>query len=354
MLQRTLIALIGCMFGVFATAQKPTGSPAPPTQSQPAGVVQPQLPALAYKKLNAGLQYAFVVDKPTSPRPQEGDQIIVNMQMVCNDRLMFNTAITFKGKPAVYGVTKPGFKGDIIEAIMFMTPGDSIICLVNADSLFKNTKNKKPDFIKPNDKIQYYIKLLKIKSKEQVQKEQQAAFAKQMKEQMAKQKAQEAKQMIIDDKILKKYFSGKNISPVRTNSGLYYNINEEANTEKPVPGDTVTMNYTGTLLDGTKFDSNEDTAFGHVQPFKFVLGRGSVIKGWEEGVALLSVGSKATFYIPSPMAYGINPQMGRGANPKGIPANSILVFEVRLLTSRHPAPPAPKTDSLAVPITPKQ
>ena len=94
------------------------------------------------------MQYAFIINKPTSPNPQDGDQIKVNMQMVSNDRLLFNSAVTFKGKPAVYGVTKPAFKGDIIEAIMFMTPGDSIVCLVSADSLFKNTKNKKPDFIK--------------------------------------------------------------------------------------------------------------------------------------------------------------------------------------------------------------
>ena len=292
-----------------------------------------------YKTINPQLKYAFIVNKPTTPHPQEGDQISLNMQSVCNNRLMYNTAQAFKGKPGVYGVAKPAFKGDLIEAIMLMTPGDSITCLVDAVALFKNSKSKLPDFIKPGDKVQYFIKLVSIKPKEQVQKEQQAAFMKQMKEQQAKQKAAEAKQMIKDDKLLKDYFTRKHITPLKTASGLYYTIQDEGKGDKAIAGDSVTMNYTGTLLDGTKFDSNTDTAFKHTQPFNFVLGRGAVIKGWDEGVALLKPGAKAVFYIPSPMAYGAQARPGGGANPKGIPANSILLFDVELLSSKHPVPP---------------
>ena len=131
---------------------------------------------------------------------------------------------------------------------------------------------------------------------------------------------------------------------------MYYAVKAEGAGEKAVAGDSVTMKYTGTLLDGTKFDSNTDTAFQHTQPFQFVLGRGAVIKGWDEGVALLKTGSKATFYIPSPMAYGPQARPGGGANPKGIPANSVLIFDVELVSSKHPAPPAPspKIDSLKI------
>jgi FKBP-type peptidyl-prolyl cis-trans isomerase len=104
------------------------------------------------------------------------------------------------------------------------------------------------------------------------------------------------------------------------------------------------MNYTGTLLDGTKFDSNTDSAFSHVQPFEFALGLGQVIKGWDEGVSYLKPGSKATFYIPSPMAYGAQARPGGGANPKGIPANSILFFDVELVGIKKPQPkPATET-----------
>lgn len=292
--------------------------------------------ALHFKKLNPQLQYAFIIDKPTSPHPQEGDQVSVNMQSVCENRILFSTAQQFKGKPGVYGVAKPAFKGDLIEAIMQMTPGDSIVCVVDAVTIFKNSKSKLPDFIKSGDKIQYFIKLVSIKKKEQVQKEQQAAFMKQMKEQQAKQKILAEKQLQKDDKELKAYFAGKNIKPFKTASGLYYTIKDSGRSDKPIAGDSVVMNYTGTLLNGTKFDSNVDSAFHHVQPFQFVLGRGAVIRGWDEGVALLPIGSKATFYIPSTLGYGQQSMPGSGVNPTGIPSNSILLFDVELLSGKHP------------------
>lgn len=90
-------------------------------------------------------------------------------------------------------------------------------------------------------------------------------------------------------------------------------------------GDTLAMNYTGMLLDGTKFDSNVDPAFGHVQPFQFTLGAGMVIKGWDEGLVGMKVGEKRRLTIPADMAYG-----SRGAG-KLIPPNSALVFDVELL-----------------------
>jgi len=323
------LLITGCMAFTAALAQNNVPQTPPATNFN-------------YKTINAQLKYAFIVNKPTAPNPKEGDQISLNMQSFCNNRMVYSTAIAFKGKPGVFGVAKPAFKGDLIEAISLMTPGDSIVCLIDADALFKGSKSKMPDFIKVGDKIQYFIKLVSIKTKEQVQKEQQEAFMKQMKEQQAKQKAAEAKQLIKDDKTLKAYFAKNHITPLKTPSGLYYTIKEEGKGDIAVAGDSVVMNYTGTLLDGTKFDSNTDTAFKHTQPFQFVLDRGMVIKGWDEGVALLKAGSKAVFYIPSPMAYGAQARPGGGANPKGIPANSILLFDVELLSAKHPAPPAPK------------
>ena len=345
MLQRICLVFSGCLFSLVVAGKNQQFVPLKP-EPQPVQVVQPPKPAqpvFNYKKLNTELEYAFVINKPGSQNPQEGDQINVNMQMISNNRLLFNSFQSFKGKPAVYGVTKPAFKGDIIEAIMLMTPGDSIVCLVDADALFKNTKNKRPDFIKAGDKVQYFMKLISIKTKAQLQKEQQDAFTKQINEQMAKQKVAAAKQVITDDKILKDWFAKKKISPTKTPSGLYYTIKEEGTGEIPAIGDSVTLNYTGTLPDGTKFDSNEDTAFHHVQPYQFVLGTGPVISGWHVGVALLKVGTKATLYIPSGMAYGTQSRPGSAANPKGIPPNSILVFDVHLLSNKHGIPLIPAT-----------
>ena len=89
-------------------------------------------------------------------------------------------------------------------------------------------------------------------------------------------------------------------------------------------GDTLVMNYTGRLTNGTVFDSNVDPKFGHVEPFKFTLGAGKVIKGWDEGLVGMKVGEKKTLTIPA--------EKGYGAQAVGsIPPNSTLVFDVELV-----------------------
>ncbi len=106
-----------------------------------------------------------------------------------------------------------------------------------------------------------------------------------------------------------------------TKSGLKYVVLEEGKGAKPEKGQTVQVQYTGWLLDGKMFDSSLDRG----QPFEFVLGAGRVIKGWDEGVAMMNVGSKYLLIIPPDLAYG-----ARGAGGV-IPPNATLLFEVNLL-----------------------
>jgi FKBP-type peptidyl-prolyl cis-trans isomerase FkpA len=107
-------------------------------------------------------------------------------------------------------------------------------------------------------------------------------------------------------------------------SGLQIEMLVEGQGRAPKAGEVVVVHYTGWLTNGQKFDSSVDRG----QPFEFVLGRGMVIRGWDEGVAQMKIGDKARLTIPPEMGYG-----ARGAGGV-IPPNATLVFEVELLDVR--------------------
>lgn len=114
------------------------------------------------------------------------------------------------------------------------------------------------------------------------------------------------------------------VAEVATASGLKYIDTVEGTGATPQRGQRVSVHYTGTLENGTKFDSSVDRG----QPFEFRLGEGAVIKGWDEGLASMKVGGKRKLIIPPALGYG-----PRGS-PPNIPPNSILLFDVELMSVR--------------------
>ena len=167
--------------------------------------------------------------------------------------------------------------------------------------------------ILPYTTLIYDVEILDVVSKADFEKEQAAE----------KQKEMEKNETLKNQEImlLDKYLKDNNISVKPTSSGLYYIEKIKGTGIQAMAGKTVKVHYTGTLLNGTKFDSSVDRG----EPLEFGLGKGMVIKGWDEGIALMSVGGKATLVIPSKLAYG---DRSPGAE---IPAYSTLVFEVELL-----------------------
>ena len=118
--------------------------------------------------------------------------------------------------------------------------------------------------------------------------------------------------------------------------GLQYLVITNGTGPVPTPHDTVTVNYRGTLIDGTEFDSS----YKRGQPAQFPVG--GVIRGWTEALEKMPVGSKWKLFIPSELAYGEN-------GNRSIPPNATLIFEVELLAAKTPPPPAPPTP--AAPLT---
>ncbi|MDR0902449.1 MAG: FKBP-type peptidyl-prolyl cis-trans isomerase [Opitutaceae bacterium] len=124
-------------------------------------------------------------------------------------------------------------------------------------------------------------------------------------------------------------------------SGVAYEIIQPGDGAYPTPQDTVKVHYTGTLIDGTKFDSSRDHP--GAEPSEFVLS--DVIPGWTEGMQKISKGGKIKLYIPAEQGYGAQPRQG-----SGIPPNATLIFEVELLDVTPPAPaPAPAPAAPAAP-----
>ena len=106
-----------------------------------------------------------------------------------------------------------------------------------------------------------------------------------------------------------------------TPSGLKYIDEVEGTGESPKTGQTVTVHYTGTLTNGTKFDSSRDSGV----PYTFKLGSVPMIKGWEEGLRSMKVGGRRHLLIPPNLGYGA------AGNPPAIPSNATLIFDLELL-----------------------
>ncbi|MFP4469813.1 MAG: FKBP-type peptidyl-prolyl cis-trans isomerase [Bacteroidales bacterium] len=124
------------------------------------------------------------------------------------------------------------------------------------------------------------------------------------------------KQAEIDEHIILDYLADHNLTAQRDPSGVYYIITEEGNGEHPTAQSTVSVYYKGYLTDGSVFDqTNVGTATFNLQ---------GLIEGWKIAIPLLKEGGEGTFFIPSGLGYG------SGARP-GIPANSVLIFEIELV-----------------------
>jgi FKBP-type peptidyl-prolyl cis-trans isomerase FkpA len=265
-----------------------------------------------FEKADSGLQYKFL-------KNEEGDSIrigdVVQMHVkysTSKDSVLFNSFTM--PQPITMEVPVSQFKGSFEEAVSMMTEGDSAQFLIAADSIFRKEFGAvRPSFIDSGSFLTFTVKILKKESKDAFQTR------------MEKEKAEKAsKQIVIDEELIGKYIAEKGLKPTKTEVGVYIQTTKPSKGIQPVVGDSVKVQYTGRTLDGKVFDSSRKEDGGMGASFDFVLGVTPIIQGWQDGIAKMKQGEKATLIIPSTLAYGeqSTPRFG---------ANSVLTFDVELV-----------------------
>jgi FKBP-type peptidyl-prolyl cis-trans isomerase FkpA len=250
-----------------------------------------------------GLKYKILKSEANARKIQMGD--LIDFQLTVKN---YKDSLVGSQSYKNVMVEPPINKVDVREVFGLLSKGDSALCLMSVDSVVKLSGEEPPKFFPKGTSVKYYFKILGVKSKTEVQ--------------------------AAETKVLSEYAQKNNLKTQTTASGLQYVILTQGAGRKPNQGETVKVNYTGKLLNGKVFDTSVEyiaqanNIFNPNRPYQplgFALGQNQVIKGWDEGIGLLNLGSKAILLIPSYLAYG---ERGAGGD---IPPNSPLVFEVELV-----------------------
>lgn len=265
-----------------------------------------------YDTAPSGMQYKIYTHN-TGPKAKLGDIVKIQYTVAqigkgknAKDSVLMST---YKmGGPVPAEIIKPGFKGDPMEGFTMMAKGDSGVFLVPADSLLK----MQPNFpgAHPGEYMKFTVKMVDIMTRQQFMGERQQ----QQQEYMKKLEALSAQQ----DQEIQNFLKEKGWKAEKTPTGLYYIIEQKGKGPNAKAGDSVTVRYTGTLMNGKVFDSNTN------EGITFPLGMQRVIPGWDQGFTLFNTGTKAKLIIPSKLAYA-DRDMG------AIPPNSVLVFDVEVM-----------------------
>jgi FKBP-type peptidyl-prolyl cis-trans isomerase len=290
-------AFLGILAGVFLTSCNQSRHP-------------------GFKKTDTGLYYKFYHRSNDTTKARLAEYALVKMVYGTSDSVLFDSRnLPATQRPMKIPMIKSIYKGDIYEGLGMMHVGDSAVFQSNADSVFIKLfrMRKLPKFVDSTKDVYFAIKLVGVRTLQQMQAEKSARM---MKLQNTEAKEREA------------YLKKNNIKVKPSQDGLYFIPKKQGKGPHPQKGDKVSVHYTGYLLNGKKFDSSVDRG----KPFEFTLGMHQVIPGWDEGIAMLRKGGSATLIIPSSLGYGT-----RNMGP--IPPFSTLVFDVKLVNFHHPVKP---------------
>jgi FKBP-type peptidyl-prolyl cis-trans isomerase FkpA len=284
-----------------------------------------------FKKAPHGVLYNINTDK-SGPNIKLGDYVVMNL-VLKNDADSVLVSSYDIGHPFAFPLTQQQ-PGDLFDVFPMLSEGDSVNIKVTMDSLYKSAP--KPPTL-TGKYMNYSVKVEKVISKGSLSDQDfSAKVGEYMKGVTEKYKAQEPGK-------IQKYIADNKLTLTKTASGLQYVITKPGVGPTPSKGDTVYVNYIGRFTDGKVFETNikEEAAKAkkmnpmmQYQPIALPIGMQRVIPGWDEGLMLLNKGAKATFVIPSELAYGEHGnQMVGPFTP--------LVFEVEMVNFKKGDPNAP-------------
>ncbi len=288
-------------------------------------------PYPGYEKTESGVYAKFYKQDANGVKAKEGDIVKLALSYKnSKDSVLFDSKNKNPNgtKFIEFPLNKPSFKGSFEDALSMMSIGDSASFMISADSVYLKTFRAKelPPYIAKGSMLNFEVILEKITPKAEAEKERN--------QKMEEQKAMAELRKNEEPKALAKYLETNKITAKPAASGLYFVEKTKGKGAKPGKGSKVKVNYTGRLLDGSIFDTSDEADAKKAgvydkgrtySPIEFPLGQGQVIPGWDEGISLMSAGSKAQLIIPSSIGYG-----AQGAGP--IPPFSTLVFDVELIS----------------------
>lgn len=293
-----------------------------------------QTPAAAFSRLPTGTEYRLFrkdatgryqpralapTDAPYASRA--GKLLLVFMEFrTGRDSVVMNSR-QMQPTPQPVPLPERAAPGGLEEALGLLLPGDSAVFRFQADSVFKNTfRQPVPSFLRKSGNT---LVVLASARELVTEAELMARREKEQAENIKKGQALAAAQATKDVAQIQAYLKKNKLVAKKTAGGTYYLVTRPGKGLPPKNGQTVRVLYRGTILaTGKEFDSS--AKHGN-DPIAFPLGQGRVIKGWDQGIAMLTKGSKGVLLIPSGLAYGPR------AMGTDIPANSVLRFEVELV-----------------------
>jgi len=270
-----------------------------------------------YKKTKSGLLYKIISDKK-NPVAKKGQFLKVHFVQKVRDSVLYSSE---GGMPVYIQVDSARPVYSPTEIFPLLRKGDSAVVVELADTLQKRFNGQLPPFIHKKDKLTIAFKVLDVFPS--------------LQEKTADQEKEQSTEKQREVTAVEDYLAKNNIKAEKTEKGTYVVVNSLGDGPQVDSGKQVSVLYTGKLLpSGKEFESNMKGP--NKEPYKFVVGQGQIIQGWDDGLRKFKKGGKGTLYIPAFLAYDQSP--GPGHKPF-----ENLLFDVEVVDVTDPVktPPSP-------------